>query len=492
MPADAAISFNQIPANIRNPLFYAEVSNVAAGYFIQNNRVMIIGQSVNTIVEAPVVVPSVDWVKQTYGAGSQLAIMCEAFRNNNTFSELWVLPLNDVVGATAATTVLTLTGAPTQSGTINLYIGDTVLYCPVTQADSLTVIGDAIVTGVNAQKSLPVTAANVAGVVTFTAKNKGAVGNSLTIQTNYRGNLAGEKAIPGLTVTIAATSGGATNPNLANKLALIGHMDVAFYGHPYCDTSSLGAFESFLAARWHALVGQDGHAFTATRGTLSALQTLGLALNDPAHTVVGYEVESPSWELEVIGAFLGQASFSLSIDPARTLQTLVLDSIVPPKENDRFSLANRATLLNSGIATVKYVRGAAEIERAITTYQVNSYDQPDPSYLDVMTRTALTYIKKSVGYRITQKFPRSKLAPNGTIFGAGQAIVTPNDIKAELIAWYDELQFLGICVNPDGFAKNLLVSLNPVDPNRVDILLPPTIIANLVIAAVKVEFRLHG
>jgi phage tail sheath gpL-like len=486
-----AISFSQIPANIRNPLYYAEVSNVAAGYFVENNRVLIIGQSTNDITETPELVPSVDYVKQKFGPGSQLAIMCQSFRNNNSFSELWVLPLNDAAGATKATWSVSVSGPATKSGTINLYIGDTVVYCPVTVGDTQATVVAAMIAKINANVDLPVIASSAsAGVVTLTAKNAGTVGNTLTVQLDYLGALAGEKPVEGVAASVTANAGGATDPTLSTKLTVLGDMEIAFYGHPYSTITAINALTPFLESRWNALRGLDGHAFTAIQGSLSALQSLGSDLNDPAQTVVGYETQSPTWAVEVVGSYLGQASNSLSIDPARTLQTLELIGVTPPKEHDQFSLANRSALLNTGIATLKYVRAAVQIERAITTYQVNDYGYNDPSYLDVMTRTCLTYIKKSLGYRVTQKFGRSKLAPDGTIFGSGQAIVTPAIIRAELIAWYQELEVLGICVNPKGFEKDLLVTINSSDPNRVDILLPPTLIANLIVMAVKVEYRL--
>ncbi len=487
------ISFDQIPADIRNPLFYAEVSNKKAGYYHQNSRTLIIGQSVNTVIdEVPVLVPSVDYVKDTYGPGSQLAIMCDAYRDNNSFSELWVLPLNDAVASVAASGTLTVTGTATDSGTVSLYIGDTLISAPVASGNDATAVATSIAATIMLDKDLPVTATSALGVVTVTAKNKGTLGNAIIMQLNFGGTFAGEATPAGIAIAIVAMASGATNPTLSTKLAAIGSMDVAFYGHPYTDSTSLNTMKDFLAARWDALVGQDGHAFTALSGTVSALQTIGLARNDPNHTIVGYESTNPAFALRVLGAYLGKASHSLSVDPARTLQTLELRTIRSPKEADQFTLANRSTLLNSGISTLMYAGRQAQIERAITTYQLNSYGQIDPSYLDVTTRTALSYIKKSVAYRITQRYPRMKLAEDGTRFGNGSDVVTPKDIRGELIAWYETMQSQGICQNIEGFKDKLIVQLSTLDPNRVDCLLPPTLINNLIVFATKVEFRLRS
>lgn len=487
------ISFDQIPADIRNPLFYAEVSNKKAGYYRQSSRALIIGQAIGSVTdEVPILVPSIDWVIDTYGAGSQLAIMCDAYRDNNSYSELWVLPLQDASGSVAATGTLTVTGTATASGTVSLYIGDTLVEAPVANADTPTNVATSIVAAIGLIKDLPVTASNSSGVVTITAKNKGTVGNLIKLQLNFGGTLAGQATPAGISIAIVAMASGATNPTLSAKLAAIGSMDIAFYGHPYTDTTSLDTMEDFLAARWDALVGQDGHAFTALSGTVSALQTVGLARNDPNHSIIGYESTHPAWAPKVLGAYLGKASHSLSVDPARTLQTLVLRGVRSPKEPDQFTLANRSALLNSGISTLMYGGKQALIERAITTYQLNSYGQIDPSYLDVTTRTALSYIKKSVAYRITNRYPRMKLAADGTRYGNGSDTVTPSDIRGELIAWYDTMQNQGICQNVEGFENNLIVQLSTLDPNRVDCLLPPTLINNLIVFATKVEFRLRS
>lgn len=37
-----SISFNNIPANVRVPLFYAEMDNSQAGYFTQNKRTLLL------------------------------------------------------------------------------------------------------------------------------------------------------------------------------------------------------------------------------------------------------------------------------------------------------------------------------------------------------------------------------------------------------------------------------------------------------------------
>ena len=157
----------------------------------------------------------------------------------------------------------------------------------------------------------------------------------------------------------------------------------------------------------------------------------------------------------------------------------------------RFSLTERNTLLFSGMATSYVESGVVRIERAVTNYRQNTFGQADPSYLDVETLFTLAYVLRSLRYRITQKFPRHKLANDGTRFGDGQAIVTPKIIRAELLASYAELENIGLVENRDAFAANLIVERSPTDPNRVNVSYPPDLVNQLRIFAVLAQFRLQ-
>ena len=223
-------------------------------------------------------------------------------------------------------------------------------------------------------------------------------------------------------------------------------------------------------------------------GTPDELQAFGMLRNDPHATVMGL-APSPTVSWRHAAALCAQAASSLRIDPARPLQTLALVGIQPPQRGQRFKLADNNTLLYSGIATEMESGGAAAIGRCITTYRVNVWNQPDPSWLDVQTPATLAYVIRFLRARILQKFGRHKLANDGTPFGFGQAIVTPNIIRAELIAAYSELTQAIVeygCLQgvPDR-------QRDANDPNRINVLLPPDLINQLRIFAMLVEFRLQ-
>ena len=73
-----AISFNQIPATVRVPLFYCEMDNSAAGTFSATYRTLLIGQALSADeFGKPAYVSSLAKAKAQYGNGSQLAQMVE-------------------------------------------------------------------------------------------------------------------------------------------------------------------------------------------------------------------------------------------------------------------------------------------------------------------------------------------------------------------------------------------------------------------------------
>jgi phage tail sheath gpL-like len=187
--------------------------------------------------------------------------------------------------------------------------------------------------------------------------------------------------------------------------------------------------------------------------------------------------------------YAGVAAASLAIDPARPLQTLELTGILPPAIADRWTLEERNLTLYDGISTYMVnAGGTVQIERAITSYQTNSFGVEDPSYLDVETPATLSYIRYATRARITQRFPRYKLADDGTRFGAGQAIVTPNVIRAELLGLFRELEAAGIVENFEQFKTDLVVERDANDRNRVNVLASPDLVNQFRIFAEQIQF----
>lgn len=496
-----AVSFNYIPANVRVPLFYAEMDNSQAGYFTQNKRSLLVGQKLATgtaVVNTPYLVSTTDQAKTLFGTGSMLARMHALYRLQDSFGEVWCIAVADAGAGVQATGTITVTGPATAAGAINLYIGGQKVSVAVGASDAANTIAASINAAINAATDLPVTSTVATNVVTLTCRWKGATGNDITILDSFRGFAGGETIPAGVSLAYTGSgllTGGATNPTLAgNVITAMGDDEYDYVIHPYTDSTSLDTFQTEYndsVGRWAWSRQVYGHVYTAMRGTLSALTTAGALRNDPHHTIAGIDVDCPSPCWEYAAAYGGANALGLNVDVARPTQTLPLTGILVPRAGKRFLLTERQSLLNYGIATSFVSGGLLRVERAITTYQKNTWGQADPSYLDSETLHQLTEITRRLRNRITQKYPRHKLANDGTRFGAGQAIVTPSVIRGEIMAEYSDMEEVGLVENAKLFAKYLIVERDSTNPNRVNVLLPPDLVNQLRIFALLNQFRLQ-
>jgi phage tail sheath gpL-like len=131
------------------------------------------------------------------------------------------------------------------------------------------------------------------------------------------------------------------------------------------------------------------------------------------------------------------------------------------------------------------------ISRETTTYQYNLYGFEDDAYELVTTLATLARLLRNQRQAITSKFPRHKLANDGTRFGPGAAVVTPGIAKAELVARYRMDEFNGLVENTRAFKRNLIVERDPNNPNRLNVLYPPDLVNQLRMFAVLAQFRLQ-
>ena len=503
------IPFANIPANVRVPFFYAEFSNVAAGGTVPNQRRIIIGQTVNAVAATPTYVPAVAWAQATFGPRSQLAAMIAAYRANDTTGELWALPLADNAGSAAATSTITVTGPASANGTLWIYAGcvpglsGTVapVQVGVSSGDTATVIAGNIAAAMAAAPYLPFTAAAALGVVTLTAANKGTLGNAVPVVLNFLGAEGGQAIPAGVTIAVAAFAGGATDPSLATIATILGNQAFDFIYSAYSDATSLGdttALMNDATGRWSYNQALYGGVFTAHSDTVANLLTYGGLLNDQHLTVLGVNQASPTPAWIWGPAFMAQFAFSSVNQPNQPAQTLVLRGVLPAQAASEFTFTQQQSLLSAGVAVAAYGSGGvAQIVRAVTTYQKNSSGQTDTSYLDTETMFTLMAVVRQLRGAVTQKFPRSLIADDGTRIpvtppGDVPVIVTPSIIKGELVAQYAQLVNAGLCDDTAAFIAGLIVQRNATDNTRVDVLFDPYLVSGLRIFAVLTQFHLQA
>jgi phage tail sheath gpL-like len=497
-----AVSFNYIPSGngVRVPLFYAEMDNSQAGYFSQPVRSLLIGQKLTAgtaTASTPYLVSTTSQAIALFGRGSMLARMHAVYRLSDPTGEVWCMAAADAGAGVAATGTITVTGPATAAGTINLYIGAQNVQVAVGSTDTANTIAASINTAINAALDLPVTSAVSTNVVTVTCRWKGATGNDIQVIDSFRGTAGGESLPVGVSIAYSGSNqltAGATNPTLTTLITAMGDDAYDFVIHPYTDSTSLDVFATEYgdaSGRWSWSRQVYGHCYSALRGALGALVTAGGLRNDPHHTIAAIDVDCPHPAYEYAAAYGARNAVYIAADPARPTQTGQLTGLIAPRPGKKFIWTERNSLLTYGIATSFIVSGVIQIERAITTYQKNTFAQPDPSYLDSETLHTAAYVLRYLSNAITSKYARHKLANDGTRYGAGNAVVTPSVIRSEVLAAYDVLENLGIVENKTAFAAHLIVERDTLNPNRLNVLFPPDYVNQLRVLSVLNQFRLQ-
>lgn len=488
------ISFNNIPITLRTTGQYIEFDNSRAvqGLAAMPHKALIIGQVKTTgtgtvAVETLTAIPSGAAAEEYFGVGSQIAEMCKSFKNANPYTELWAIALEDDASGVSATGTVAISGTATEDGVLDIYVGGHHLSVPVTSGDLDTAVSAALDAASDADPTIPAVGVDAAGTVTFTSRWKGANANGIDIRTNYQ---QGQKTPAGLTVVITGMASGANDPDYDDAITAMADEQFHTIILGTNDDTELGSIEDELADRWGPLLQKEGHVLSAYDDTHANCTTYGNARNSPHSSVPGiYKCPSPFWLIaSVVGAV---DAYQCQVDPSRPRQTLELKGILPPEIADRFTLAERNTLLTDGIATlVVDASGTVRIERLITTYQLNGLSVADTSYLDITTMRNLAYLRYTLNAWIGQKFPRHKLADDGTEFGEGAAVVTPSVIKSEILAWFKAQENAAHVEGFDQFKDELIVERNDSDQDRVDALIPPDLINGFRVFAGQMQFLL--
>lgn len=496
------ISFNDVPSDIRTPGVFVEFdgSRAVGGPQVQPYKLLVAGQKVGAGTVAaltPVTVTSVAQAREFFGKKSMLHGMARALFKNQRIFDLTMIAVDDDGGGVAATKTFTISGTAA-TGTLFLYVGGRRITVKVTTGDTAATIAGAIRTAVQAVDDVPVTATGATDQVILTADNKGAEGNGITVSLDYfQGEDSSQTGVvftPALPTTLA---GGSGNPDIsAGGQDLFGALGETHYNVlvlPWSDTANAATIDTELADRWGPLRQIEGIAVNAKHDTFANLQTYGAARNSKHITTLGFDgalggTEAP-WEWAA--AYGGILSFYGRQDPARPFQTLPFRDLKAPAVGNRFTMAERDLLYRDGISAFTVdAGGLARIDRAITHYQTTSNGAPDTAFLDVNTPLTLGYLRFDFRRRMLTRYPRHKVAADGTRFGAGQAIITPKIGRAEAIAAFRDWESIGLVEGFDQFKTDLIVERNLGDPNRLDFLLAPDLVNQLRVVGAKIEFRL--
>lgn len=475
--ASKNISFDQIPSSIRKPGKYFEFNTKLAVRTLPNNkqRMLIIGQRIaaGTVAQKiPTLIFSDKEAETFFGAGSMLHLMCRAAIKANAYLDLTAIALDDAATGVAAAGSVTIGGPATGSGSLKLYIGNQKVEIGIANGDVSTAIASTLNAEIAKYPYLPITSA-VDGVnqskLNFTAKNKGTIGNQI--------NIAYELTAKGVTATVAAMTGGATDPNVEDALSVVFAEHYHVIATPHNDQTSLVALRNHLDNVSGPMEQRGAVGVYGMNGALSAATTLAAAIN---HGRISnpYIRGSRSIPYEIASAYAAVMAFEE--DPARPLNTLELKGIHAPAIDQRLSRTEQESCLYNGVTPLEVGPGEkVQIVRAISTYIKDAQGIEDISLLDITTIRTLDYVRKACRERISLRFPREKLSSK-----------TPPKVRTELLDVLYKLEDLEIVEEVAANMDGLIVERDLQDPNRLNAKIPTDVVNGLHVFAGRIDLLL--
>ena len=420
-------------------------------------EVMLVGQSLSTKTVAdgiPTPLLREDDGALYFGAGSMLDIACRAAFKANPFALLHGVGVADA--GTKATSTLTFATTATGNTIYRLRIGGVEVAVEIATDDTATEIGDNFVTAlaaVHAQTPLPVSAVNVTGVVTLTARNGGAVANNIQLRGAFDADVA-------TTATLSGTKMGATvaGAGAVDCTAALAACTGKRYHIMTCllDDSATGSdFKDHTDQESDAEHDHGEIYVQVINDAQSAATTLALAQN-ANRGVLGAINTSESWSVCIAAAMA--AAMSAEEVATRPYNGMVLEGILPPPVEKRWTRTETRTLLNNGV-TPLFVKPGEEvgIMRAVSMGVKNSAGNYDYSCLDITKYQAFDFFRDALTLMFQTNYPRARWAdsdPDGLL---PPDVATPEKVTIDLIAVAHDMESEGVVQNVDALIDQFYV-----------------------------------
>jgi len=478
-----AITFDNVPTSARATNIYIEMAGVRrslAGLFIPPT-IGLVGQydpaKTATVDYEPVKVTSKDEVGSLFGFGSH--IHRQALRlPNSVFLQgggVYAFPIPEAAGTAASGDIVFTTNA-SSSGTWFFMIGGELVQVAVANGDTPTTQGDALVAAITSNQNLAVTASNLAGTVTLTAKFKGTAGNEIYIKQNPGGTTQENQNPSGTTVSgvDAYLTSGTTDPSVVNVFFTsgadkLGDRWYTLFTCPFTDATNLGFYVSAGDLRNDPATKRH---FGAVAGYVKDTYTQALAI--PA--TINSEWIAPAWDnrswapaWEMSASVVGQAADSCNDNPARPFKTLESGIEVDA------SIANRSNGQNDALfrAGMSYFNidssGTHRLGDIALSYRTNGVGGAATNWFDLVSltrRQAKVYSIEQLF--LTEKYNRGVVVDDTSPATADYAIA-PKDVIADLTKLISELWGpFAWTKNLKTVIKSLVAEINNANNGRID------------------------
>jgi phage tail sheath gpL-like len=403
--------------------------------------------------------------KEYFGNGSMIHRMAKAAIAANPYLQLFAIADDDGAGVFASGTV-TISGAPTGSGAVRLWIGDQHVDVAFSSTDTATSIATALKAAIAARPDLPVVSKSAAGVLTVIYKHAGTLGNQLKMVTSFTpsGNLA---------IALVQLANGATDPDIHATGGILDKILPETFHiiiNPYNDATSLGYLKTHLDTVSGALEQRPAIAVIGSVAAIATSQTLADACNHGRMLIASVKAcKTPAMEIAA-----GVASaIAFTSDPASNLDGTIVSNVVAPDIGDRFTRTEIETLLLQGVTPLEVVSERVCIARAISTFQT------DESFLDISTIRTLDYVREAIRNRVRSQFGSSKLT-----------VRVRSAVRSEVLVVLKQLEDLEIVEYVDDNKAGVIAEIDSTDVTRLNVKIPVDVVNGLHVFAGRIDLIL--
>lgn len=356
--------------------------------------VLIVGHQLNSATAAantPFAANSPDDVADACGAGSEVHLMAKAAFEANPTVTLWVLPLAEPGGGTAADEEIVITGTASADGTITVMIRGEEIEVAIPSGTTHTAAATLIETAIDDQTDWPVTASVATATITITAKTKGTRGNNITCGSS--GTVAG---LSFTHIAGAKLSGGLGSDTITTAIA---NISVATYDRiavAFDDATTLGTVRTHLRTQAGPTIGSRQQCVFATVDTYANAVTLSSGRNESRMQCVWhYNADDSTGEMAA--AVAAHRANAESIDRAHPFSVQhgdIITGLRPQRtEADWPTSTEMMNALNNGVTPLQVLAdGTVGIHRGITTRSLDALSNPNYAVLDTSKVTVPDFI----------------------------------------------------------------------------------------------------
>ena len=412
--------------------------------------------------------------------------------------------------------------ATTEIYTLSLHDALPIYYTiPLATGDAIADIATAIAAAITADTKCPCSALAALGVVTITADNLGAVGNTIGIKV--------EGTVEGSVITVVGMTGGATDPTLTTVFDVIGDQRYQTIVWPY--DQDLTTVKTFLDARFNVTNDvQDGMAIVSIAdtvsnltATLTALNSQSLAVNVDEQMLVSPNIGPALLEIGYSKSAQFSAIRSLRLQSDTDISQFVItrngarDSFGGPALaskpyfntpfprfpqvdiGDGFARAEIETLHDAGgfIIGNNPAGNTSIAGEVVTSYKTDSAGNPDISFKYMNYVDTISNIREYYFNNLKARFAQSRLTEGDLIRGRDMA--NQELIESFCTQLYTELSGDDFVLTQSGevalqfFNKNIVVTLD-MSTGTVTINMQVPIVTQLrtILATVQIAFSTNG